>query len=243
MGNGKDVRVTVLLVVLGVGLASTPEDQQRMGQKWKKDQFGWQELNRVVGSHMSIHSVHGLNIAEKINIARGAAGEAAAIKRGSKVSGSLVQSATRAEFFRLMDDWQVFVHDGTLYRSPSVNASTDLSLLSDSELNVYALQCGIPLRFFTGRLPKYLRTIRKLCSAKSKPNRSSARSGTIAAEVANHRRQAVEQQVNAILRGPVHLRLAHLTASGTSGSSSTQFTCFTSSLVQMLTHQRSLLRA
>ena len=199
----------LLVAALGVGLASMPsQGEGQRGKSWKRDQLGWQELNRVVGSHMNHHAGVGLNMAEKIRIAQGAAGEAAAIKRTFKVSGSLVESARRDEFFALLDEGKVYVRSDTLYRSPAVKLATALGVLSDGELNSYALACGIPLSFFARKLPAYLRSIArrsKDTDGKSVPQRDSDKM-----DVERYRRQAVEQQVNALLRGPVHQRLAFL---------------------------------
>ena len=175
------------------------------GGRGGRDEQGWIELNSVVGSHTRLRTaagVEGLSMAAKIGIAGGAADEAAAIRRGvAKVEGSLLDSASRDEFFALLDERRVYVRAGTLYRAPAVNAAADLSALSESGLNSYALDCGLPGSFWTRRTPTYLSSSRSLAELTTYGGKGSAR----------RRRMALEEEVEAILRGPIFVRLSCLT--------------------------------
>jgi hypothetical protein len=171
---------------------------------------GWKELKRMVGGHMNRHAAEGLSVAERIQIVQGVAGEAAAIKRTAKVSGPLVESASRDEFFALLDTGSVYVCAGTLHRAPAVDLAANLSALSDGELNSYALECGIPVSFFSRHLPQYLRGAAEPPPRGANGSESTAQNGARADWAARLRRQVVQQQVDALLRGPVQLRLAYL---------------------------------
>jgi hypothetical protein len=163
--RGPGMPCAVLLVLAGTrGASLAPEQGWELGYghtKWDNDKMGWREMHRVVGAHMNVHSGTGLNMAEKIKLAGGAAKEVAAIERTAKISGSLVETASREEFYHRLDNGQVFVRNGTLYRSPAVDLCANLSALSDGELDVYALECGIPPIFFLQKLPRFLQTMAK----------------------------------------------------------------------------------
>ena len=204
--------IMVLVGTQGVSFTGKPEDCEKgFGhKKWNHDKMGWLELNRVVGAHMNAYSTIGLNMAQKIKIARGALGEVEAIKRAAKITGSLVESASREEFFQRLDNRQVYVRNGTLYRSPAVDVGANLSALSDSELDVYALECGIPPTFFHRKLPQFLQL-------QATAQRQAGRAGPVqpgnsppADAMARSRRLAIQQQIAVVLRGPVHIRLAYL---------------------------------
>jgi len=174
---------------------------------------GWKELKRVVGRHMNRHAAEGLSVAERIQIVQGVAGEAAAIRWTAKVSGPLVESASRDEFFALLDTGSVYVRAGTLHRAPAVDLAANLSALSDGDLNSYALECGIPVSFFSRHLPQYLRGAAETPPLGANGSESTAQNGARADWAARLRRQVVQQQVDALLRGPVQLRLAYLRSS------------------------------
>lgn len=200
--------IMVLAGAQGVSFFTSTPEHWEMGfghRKWSQDKTGWGELNRVVGAHMNAYNTAGLNMAQKIKIARGAAGEVQAIERTAKISGSLLHSASREEFFYRIDNKQVYVRNGTLYRSPAVDIGANLSALSDSELDVYALECGIPPTFFLRKLPQFLRD-----TEHRKGGRVQQMQPSIYTDPMGSRRLATQQQIALLLRGPVHVRLAYL---------------------------------